>query len=184
VDGYGGWTVIGRNRRRGLTEWTGNNPLAIEIQFVMDDWKNQLSVEPEMNRLERMAGVGLDDEPPIVHWDANSMHDYREASHVDWVIESLEWDTIFSRNDDGETSRASGTITLRQHIGDEFLSTFHKHRKKSRHSTHKVKKGESLMDIAKKELGNANRWPEITRLNPGKVRDPRNPKDGLVLQMP
>lgn len=186
VDGYGGWTVVARNRRRGMVEWTGNNPIAIEIPFMMDDWEAQKSVEKDMNDLEKMAGIGPPEgpEPPLVHWDANSQHDAREASHLDWVIEGLEWDTNISRNEDGETVRASGTLTLRQFVGDELLSTFAKARKKSKNSTHKVKKGESLMTIAKKELGNANRWPEIVRLNPGVVRDPRNPKDGLVLRMP
>lgn len=178
IDGYGGWTVIARNRNRGLTEWTGNNPLAVEITFLMDDWSGQKSVEQDMRDLERMAG--LDEgmrEPPRVHWDANAMHDNREAGQLLWIVEGLEWDTNMSRNSDGETVRASGTLTVRQYVGDVFIIA-------ASQKTYKVVKGDTLMTIAKKKLGNASRWREIKNLNPGKVRDPKHLKTGITLKLP
>lgn len=178
IDGYGGWTVIARNRNRGLTEWTGNNPVAIEITFLMDDWAAQKSVEQDMRDLERMAGIDLGmREPPKVHWDANAMHDNHEASQLLWVIEDLTWDTNMSRNRDGETVRASGTMTLREFVGDVFIIG-------AAEKTYKVRKGDTLMSIAKKKLGKASRWKEIKNLNPGKVRDPRHLKVGITLKLP
>lgn len=46
-----------------------------------------------------------------------------------------------------------------------------------------VKKGDTLSAIAKRELGNAARWPEIHRLNPD-IEDPNLIHPGQTLRLP
>ncbi len=49
---------------------------------------------------------------------------------------------------------------------------------------HVVKKGETLGDIAKEQLGSARRWPEIVKLNSSVIRDPDNVPAGVRLRLP
>jgi nucleoid-associated protein YgaU len=47
-----------------------------------------------------------------------------------------------------------------------------------------VKSGDSLSKIAKAELGDANRWPEIFELNKDQIKDPNLIHPGQELKMP
>lgn len=199
IDGYGGWQITARPRRKGLTEWIGTNPIAVEVQFLIDDFQDGaergsgIAVEALIRDLESMAGLDKDMlEPPLVIWNANAPHDHTEASHLRWVIESLEWDDRPYRNEAGNRVRQGGTFVLRVHEGDEFLSTAaelarnkSKKNKKSdkKTRTHKVKKGETLQSIAKKEHVKGG-WQAILKLNKKNVRDPRHLKEGTVLRLP
>ena len=50
--------------------------------------------------------------------------------------------------------------------------------------TYHVKKRDTLWDIAKRELGDPFRWPEIYALNRSKVKNPNLIYPGTVLTMP
>jgi nucleoid-associated protein YgaU len=47
-----------------------------------------------------------------------------------------------------------------------------------------VQSGDSLSKIAKEELGDASRWPEIFELNKDKIKDPNLIHAGQELEMP
>ena len=49
---------------------------------------------------------------------------------------------------------------------------------------HVVKRNESLSEIAKKELGNGRRWPEIWALNRDRIRRPDRLVAGMRLKLP
>lgn len=50
--------------------------------------------------------------------------------------------------------------------------------------TYTVAAGDSLSKIAKKLLGNANRWPEIHRVNKDVIKNPDLIHPGQVLKIP
>ncbi len=50
--------------------------------------------------------------------------------------------------------------------------------------TYVVQSGDSLSKIAKEELGDASRWPEIFELNKDKIEDPNLIHPGQELKMP
>ena len=199
VDGYAGWSLVTRYRRRALVEWAGSNPLLIQVTFMIDRWDDVGDGEPgegndvenRVRQLERMAGLDEHQpEPPQVKWVANAPHDNDEAAHLTWVIESLEWEEGSALyNHAGNRVRQAGTLLLRQFESDEFLTTgaalvTGENKGKGSKSTYRVREGDTLSKIAKNRLGNARRWPEILRLNKGKIRDPDKLKVDMVITLP
>lgn len=198
VDGYAQWTLVARKRRKSLTEFSGKNPMAIEISFVINRWDQQirdetddtardklnpgLNTEKDVRDIERMAGRAASgqQEPPKLLWFANSPHDNADHPGLLWVIERLEWGENM-HNDAGNLVRQWGTITLREWVGDEFISSAAEiARNKAREKglkgggTYKIKKGDTLQNIARRKLGDARRWVEIAKLNKKKIRDPKH----------
>src|SRR5205823_4249211 len=65
--GYGGWQVVNRMRRTGLTQWVGRDPVRVVVPALFDGWESQEGQEIEISNLERMALPALrGGEPPPV----------------------------------------------------------------------------------------------------------------------
>lgn len=200
--GYGGWEVKPRARRRGLTRWTGNEPLVIDIPILIDyfvegDGKQG---EKDIRSLEKMAGLeaGME-EPPLIQFDSGGVvpHDRHDAPHVDWVIERIEWGDGL-RGVGGNRQRQAAVVTVRQYIEDDNLhnesaAQRRRRRKKNKRKKGKekkgskvkeytVKKGDTLAKIAARYLGSSKRWQEIAKLNG--IRDPNRLTAGQKLRLP
>lgn len=210
VSPYGGWQVTARPRRIGLTDWVGRDPLKVNFDIMIEsrDRRREFSeregvrVEKACRALERMAGLDADDpEPPILKVDGGGAipHDYHDASHVRWVIETLEWDEdAEERNDYGNRTRALANIVVMQYVEEERLSRLsaaHERRRRKKDRTkskrskkgakkkeYVVKSGDTLAEIAARELGNYRRWTEIAQKNG--IRDPRSLRVGQRLKLP
>lgn len=87
TDGRGGWQVVDRRRRKGLTVWVGRNPLKMDVPILFDGWfDSPVSVDPDVAILQQMA---LGDDfivPPTLTVDG-----LLPALGVNWVIEDLTW---------------------------------------------------------------------------------------------
>lgn len=200
--GYGGWSKVSRDRRRSLTEWQGNDPLEIDLPILFENWANGTSLEPDIRQLEMMAGLGNagGGEPPLMTFNSGGVisHDFHDAPAHDWVISNIAWgDSV--KNDFGNRVRQIATITVTQYIDDDVLSTGSSATKRKNANKGKIKKGtersgakkksftveftgQSLVTIAKKTLGDGNRWKEIAKLN--SMRDPKATKKGQLLRLP
>lgn len=199
TDGYAKWDVIDRPKRRALTEWVGTNPLTVEVDIIIDyfsdpDRNPGLQCEDDIRDIESMAGLDFDGDvkPPLCLWDANAAHDNSEAAHLRWVIFRIDWNDTVMFTDAGNRVRQGALLTLMQYVEDEFITATgaSKNKKKtsqnrsSKKDRYRVKKSDrNLKDIAQKELGNANLWTKIARLNG--LRSPnRTKKWPKYLKMP
>jgi LysM repeat protein len=206
AESYGGWGVTPIPKRMGLTEWSGRNPMAITVEFLIDRMSegNTIYVRDMMDTLDKIAATASrDEEPPICIFDSGGLvpHDYTHASHVRWVVSALAWDrdiSVFSESA-RRPLRVGGSFTLLQYNHDTTIDAYDgpadRNRKKNNKNknkgkskgkgkgTYTVKAGDSLTEIAAHELGDSKRWKEIADLN--KIRNPRKDlRQGLVLKMP
>lgn len=191
--GYGGWTVINRERRVGLTQWQGKDPLRMAIPILLDGVSDQTSQEFMISHLSRMAlppkGGG---EPPVVNVEGRGVP---KPGPVDWVIENLQWGSNvvwdFASNGVMARLRQDVVVNLLEYRGDE-RATFGKlapgnvtgKSTTGWPKTYIVKKGDTLQKIAamKKFYGDASKWKKIADANG--IRDPRNLKVGRPLRIP
>lgn len=207
TDGYGGWQSVARIRRRGLTEWQGNNPLVIDIMIIFDGFAEGKSQESAIRQLEKMAGLeqGMR-EPPLLTFDSGGLvpHDATDAAHNDWVISDIKWGDA-DRDHRGNRTRQAATVTVMQYIEEDALSMASPAQRRRRKQNLQKKKGraqrgakekryvvgngETLESIAAKPhsqggLGKSSRWHELKKLNP-RFRDAKRILDpGTILNMP
>jgi hypothetical protein len=195
TEGYAGWAVIDRPREVGVVEWQGRKPMLIEIPFLIDYWFDENDVntpgkkcEDQIKTLERLCGIGGHRQPPICTVNANGAipHDYSINKKNSWVIEGVTWDQSVElrRGDNGRRLRAGGTIQIRQYIAARDIMHKLKPRERARQpSFWRVKKGDTMMSIAKRVYEDPNKWKIIADANG--FRDRRRPlKIGDKLKIP
>jgi len=194
TEGYGGWQVTNRPREIGITEWSGRNPMAIEIPFRIEHWMDDdedapgVACEREVRNLEALCGLGGHAQPPICKVDGHGIipHDDSVApgSHQ-WVIENVTWDRDIELRSgtSGRRVRCGGTIVIRQYIypSDVFRRITSRSRAQ-KPKVYIVKRGDTLSKIAKQMYGDPNKWKRIADAN--KIRDRRNLKIGQHLKIP
>lgn len=202
-EGYGGWNPVTRPKNVALLDWVGFDPMSLTIPVLFDDWTTQKSVENDILALELLAGRGPGGggrrQPPDVELAAVAgfgsliPHNFNGETNR-WVITSLEWSTdeddILRRKAQGDGSgghrvRQAGTVVVSQRPkdpGEELSVAKRKNAHGRRRKVHRVKKGETLMRIARDEYGNADRWQDIAKANG--INDPRHLRAGARLKLP
>jgi len=176
TSGYGGWTVVSRPRRYGLTDFVGLDPKRLSFSLLIDGLAAGRSVETEVRNLERMASIDAGRKTPSIVTVSGPL----PWSTLQWVIEELSFNES-TWSEGGDRIRQKITITLLQFVEDVRLKKLAA--KKATSSTpYVVKAGEHLGEIAAKRLGDASRWKEIAELND--LRTPRDVKKGQRLRMP
>lgn len=207
-ESYNGWGVTSIPKRMGLTEWAGRNPMVITVAFLIDRLEegDTVYVQQARDTLDKIVAThSRDEEPPICIFDSGGLvpHDFTHAQHVRWVVSALNWDKEMAVLSESSRRplRVGGTFTLLQYNHDETIDAYEGPAKRNRdknkkdkkkgkgrgkgkgRSTHTVKEGESLTEIAAEELGDAKRWKEIADLN--NIRNPRKDlKVGMELKLP
>lgn len=201
----GGWSEILRPRRLAISHWDGQPLEGREFTLVFDGFSTDDSQEEQIQKLENMAKPRESGKaPPILKLDYGRMG---ENKH--WVISDLEYG---QEHRGSQLNRVFQAITVRLvEFVDPEIQMSHVKRKKerdkdkgkgdgkgkkdgddkddrknvSRHGERKrhiVKRGDTLASIAAKQLGNANEWKRIARLND--IRDPNRIKPGQKISIP
>ena len=108
--GYGGWNIVDRPRRLGITQWDGRQPLSMDVAILIDGFARSDSVEVECKILEKMAfsGDGVGEEPPVITVKgAFVQHDQQK-----WVIAGISWGNAMRRVKDGDRVRQQAVVGL------------------------------------------------------------------------
>lgn len=202
------WQDVAREKRRSITEWHGNTSLTISIPIIIDYFATQegLKGERDCRSLEKMAGQDSNaGEPPLISFDSAGVvpHDAHDASHLDWIIKSIEWGDA-DRDTFGNRVRQAATVVVQEFIDDALLGQSaatkrklaqkrsdarNKRQKAAAVKRYVVKANDTLERIAAKPqrdggLGSSKRWRDIRDLNP-RFRDPKKPLPaGTILKMP
>jgi hypothetical protein len=206
VQSYAVWEEITRPKRKSLTEWQGVKPLRVQVSLMIDYFNDHgpspgIRCQKDMRNLELLAGAtqkGVKPhKPPRVNWWANAVHDNDAASHLEWVVESLEWGDL-TYNNVPNVVRATCTIVLLEWVEDQFIrqSGAKKNTNKKggggkggkKNSTYRVTlkdtQRQGLKTIALKKLGDSKRWREIAKLQKPPIRDPMAIRVNQILKMP
>lgn len=200
--GYGGWTVIPRPKRVGLTQWTGSDPIRLQFGIIFNGWgtlgggdmrsegkaANNVSVEPQCNALSKLA---LPDRPsrsrpPTVKVSSPGNLPFDEKVYV---IETLVWgDNVIRDRDSGLRLRAGAAITLLEFIDDIVFTTLSaaKTNRTAKavngafavKNVHIVKAGETLVTIAHQA---GTTWNKLGKLNG--IRDPLSIAIGQAIKL-
>jgi hypothetical protein len=193
--GYGGWTVVDRQRDTAITSWQGFQPITVDLALWIDGFPTGMVIDRLIDNLDALAGRGrkrLPGQPPTLIVDTAGVmrYDYTSIPELRWVITDLNWDSEEAVVDDaGHRVRAACTVTIMQFVDaaslrNRALETRLAAQRKTQaaRKTHIAKDGETLITIARKELGDPGRWPELAKLNG--IRDPLAVKRGAHIFLP
>jgi nucleoid-associated protein YgaU len=158
--GGGGWQVVDRPRRVGLTIWRGREPYQMSVPFLFDGHSRGVSVENAISVLNQMQ-MGSDLTPPPNILIEGAI----PVKGALWVIgDPIEWGEDVYWVADGEDyyrTRQDGTISFLQFNPEDFLEIRPQARKLT--NRYLTKEGDSLRSIAKAILGDAEKWQDIAK---------------------
>ncbi|HEU5046072.1 MAG TPA: LysM peptidoglycan-binding domain-containing protein [Nocardioidaceae bacterium] len=194
----GGWQVVSRPRRVGMTDYQGPDPVTQDVPIVLDGTRTGASQEALISRLYQMmrTKVGPRKEPPVIEVTGVPIpfHGAR------WVINGITPGDEIRRERDGHRIQAAMTISLLEYVGGNVIirggstkaakakhtspakKSAAKSKTTGKTSTWVVKAGDTLSGIAAKEYGDASEWHRIATAN--NIRDPRSLKIGTKLKIP
>jgi LysM repeat protein len=184
TDGRGGWSVVERRRRKGLTTWGGRNPFRMDVPILFNgQFEPPYSVDQDISVLNMMALGDNFVVPPTV-----TVNGYLPVNGIKWVIEDLKWgdNAIWLQSQTGETIRVRQDciVQLLQYVEEDVVKITNTSPTPAPNS-YTTKAGDTPKSIAKARYGDANMWKKIRDLNPSKVRDPNQQlPTNTVLQMP
>ena len=192
ADGYGGWSLVNRPRRKALTVWDGINPLRELVTVIIgikpgsrggiaDSLPLNLSATQDRETLERMAQPPFPGaEPPLITVVGTVPH----ANDGPWVIESFDWDPTPIYSPSGFLVRQAVTVHLLEYVRDDRLADLtaaqtavlqanvqsaSAARKAggtpTKQKTYVAKSGDTLQTVAARVLGNYKSYFQLATLN-------------------
>lgn len=179
--------------------WKGSDPMVLNVPLLFDNTDTGKSLEGDILNLEGIAGRGPQGGDGPVPFKVSTLegfgslvpHNFNGES-LDWVISTLEWGEFQRRprqtdGSGGHRVQQHATLQLTQYVTDKRLVQLSASKRANAHGrrrkTTKVKSGDTLQKISRREYGTSDRWQDIAILN--KIRDPRHPgKVGKTLKLP
>lgn len=195
--GYGGWTVTSRQRRTGLTMWTGKDPIRMSIPILFDGYADRQGQEVNISRVSRMAlPPSGGEEPPVVKISGKGVP---KPGPTKWVIENLQWGTNIIWDNDKNGSlvrlRQDCVVNLIQYVASDRAAfsrlspgkasgSRSKPGSKGFQKPYKVKAGDTLQKIANKVYKDPQPGDSKLIAKANKIHDPRSIKKDQTLKIP
>ena len=170
--GYGNWAQVLIPRDDPLTQWSGRNLITMDLDLLLDGYRDGRSVEPQLTALEALAtrGPGMLTPPPLRIYGAVP------RAGLKWVITGIDYTTtpaVLRKFPSGERLRQDTTVHLMEYRDETTLVSLPRgDATPSPPTKYMVKRGDTLKTIAARRLGKSSRWPDIAKLNTG-LRGPK-----------
>jgi hypothetical protein len=121
--GFGGWEVVDRPKRVGMTRFKGVDPFRQDVAILFDGWATDESQESSIARLQQMAlQPNVMQEPPTVQIDGMVLR-----TDLTWIIEGIDWDdqnVVWERQGtDFVRVRQAAVVHLLQFVDDDIVIT-------------------------------------------------------------
>lgn len=169
-----GWEVVDRPKRKGLVEWVGRDPVRLALSVMFDGFhdRDAARVERGIRVLEKLSGHDGGHPPKILMDSAGLIpHDYTNAPHLKWVIETIDWGDA-ERNRRGKRLRQFADLVLLEFVEDAELvglPAVQKTKSEGSRAWVDVKQGDTLQKIATRYHLTKAEVVEAKKLN--KIRD-------------
>jgi LysM repeat protein len=182
--GYGGWTVVEAEGAKGTLEFSGTEPQRWTVPLKLDGWSTGENLQDAWDLLLSLASEQGYDPPPQVRLAGTIPPDLSSRA---WVIEKPVPGSERLTNQGNELLRAQVTLNLIEASFARNIASPIKQAQRAVKGAHpsrtiRARAGDTLVSIASRELGNPERWRDISKLNGG--RQPDNVKAGQKIKLP
>lgn len=159
-----------RLRRVSAIDYQGQTLYRLPVTIVLDGYREDTSVEADLSILRAMArpkkgGVRL----PVVNLSGPI-----PGTSIDWWLEAMTEMDLVERSDSGAVRIRQGVeLQFVQYVAVDIALISRNKTKPGAFKLVKLKRGQTMLTLAKIHLKNTKRWKEIAALN--KLRGPRFP---------
>lgn len=186
IGGVGGWEVVARPKRTGLTRWNGRDPRRLNIPVMFDSHIADTSQEDDIALLIKLGTPAVANVPPPKFKITGAV----PHGGFIYVIEDIEWGSNIIWRERGGVkyrTRQDAVVRVLQYVAADYVE-----RAKgpgglpSVPARYVIKQGDTLASIALKFYGDRNYWRKIAKLN--RMDDPVTakirPGRGIALPRP
>lgn len=195
----GGWKVVDRMRRVGLTQYGGSEPIRMVVPILFDGYAAGISQEVNISTLERMARPAVTgNDPPTVR----VLGGVPRKDITKWLIESIDYaqqgKVIWGQTTSGVTVRyrQDAIVNLIQQVQDDLVAlssgqdvgfgvggaSLANKRPTPNKPFHIKRHNETIAMISSGEYGSTRWVRDILQANG--YRDGKSVPDGTNLRMP
>jgi hypothetical protein len=181
--GYGGWTVVPREGQEADVQFQGVEPKRWVLPLLVDGWADGKDVQADWDAILALAEMRGDQPPPQVRF-AGTVPPALSAQA--WLIEkpTIDGEQLV----DGSNQMLRGKLTLNLiaptrivDVASPIRQALAKGGQKGVRTIH-ARHGDTLVSIAARELGDPERWRDISAANHG--LQPDNVKAGQKIHIP
>jgi nucleoid-associated protein YgaU len=182
--GYGGWTVVETEGGKGTLEFSGTEPQRWTLPLKLDSWSTGEDLQDVWDLLMSLASEQGFDPPPQVRLAGTIPPDLSARA---WVIEKPVPGSERLINEGNQLLRAEVTLNLIEASFSRNIASPLKQAQRAAKGAHssrtiRARAGDTLVSIAARELGNPEKWRDISKLNGG--LQPDNVKAGQKIKLP
>lgn len=181
--GGGGWQTTARWGRRSITSWQGIDGLQLDFTCWFDaSFSATKDIEAQCAELQSMyAPRGDFNAPRHVRLIGPS-----PAPDIEWLMNDLVWRPEAQRTNFGLRTQQQFDIKLIEFVDPDSVlrATAQASNASNRSRIYTVKAGDTLVSIARTQLGNAKFADDIRRANLPALADARSLKKGMQILLP